>query len=147
MTLHSLLARLWEAAQVLSERMRRPTTKTPYAYYRHGQRHRGRPVHRIYALVHRPTMHGTWQYYGDQLGNPQMLFTKDFSFWWGFNTVGANEWDDFISSPDKGRWWNAHDWVRTIEIITSWSDWSVNPFPKKGTLGPSPFIPDFEYSQ
>lgn len=119
--------------------MRRPQTKTPYAYFHHGTRHRGRPVHRIYAPTPRPDMTGTWYLWNTFLTTVHMIaFTKDFNFWWCWADADPTAYFALPTYTEWGRPWNKLIWHRTPTIVTSWLDAAGTNDYCKGALGPVP---------
>lgn len=96
--------------------MRRPQTKTPYAYYRHGTRNRGRPVHRIYAVTVRGPMQGLFGYNDGSTGPPYIAYKNLAGFTWAMQTdqftdIGAQAWADMKASASPGTVWNKGRWL------------------------------------
>lgn len=126
--------------------MRRPQTKTPYAYYRHGTRNRGRPVHRIYAATPRPPMHGYWAYITVGGDPTYICFSTDQNFWWARPFATLAEWDDLKLSVTHGGVWNADLWAVTTLTTAMWDSLVLHPDEQqKGAWG-SQFPPHMPWT-
>jgi hypothetical protein len=120
--------------------MRRPTTKTPYAYFHHGSRHRGRPVHRIYTLTHRPEGGLTWIQFNPGNGGRALGFTKDFNYWWILQHNAPAIYDRVLLAAEPGRAWNeSFLWGVTVTTGATWADVVAGPGRIKGPFGALPF--------
>lgn len=125
--------------------MRRPQTKTPYAYYRTATRHRGRPVHRVYAATPRPPITGTWLYWNT--GN-LIAYSKDGTNWWMLTDKILQDWLDLKGATETGEVWNRQLWEIHTDIVPSWptiQSYAGQVF--KGPWGPCPYTPDDSFTK